>query len=130
VIEQQTTGRGDLAVDDFPEFMRNPANAVDPAQQNPGNVGYLFEGIDGTQIGIWTSARDIEASFHEHDFDEYVVVVAGEHRLILEGDEIVLRPGDEYLIPRGVRHGGSFRRGTRTIHTFAGRRAERAPRPG
>ena len=117
-------------MDDFPEFMRNPANAIDSEQQNPGNVGYLYDGIDGTQIGIWTSTRDVEATSHAHEFDEYVVVVAGEYRLILEGSEVVLLPGDEYLIPCGVRHSGRFKKGTRAIHAFAGKRAERAPRVG
>lgn len=67
-------------MDDFPEFMRNPLNAIDPTRQNPGNVGYLYDGADGTQIGIWTSTRDLEAVVHEHEFDEYVVVVAGSTR--------------------------------------------------
>ena len=113
-------------MDDFPEFMRNAANAVDSAQQNSGNVGYIYDGIDGTQICIWTSTRDVEASSHEHDFDEYVVVVAGEYRLVFNDREILLCPGDEHLIPRGVRHGGKLIEGTRAIHAFAGKRAERA----
>ena len=113
-------------MDDFPEFMRNPLNAIDPAQQNPGNFGYLFDGADGTQIGIWTSTRDLEGVVHEHEFDEYVVVVAGEYTLMLGGEEIVLAPGDEYVIPRGVSHGGRFVAGTRAIHAFGGKRAQRA----
>ena len=41
------------------------------------------------------------------------------------GREFVLRKGDEPLIPASAVHGGRCVAGTRTIHAFGGRRAER-----
>jgi len=46
-------------MDDFPEFMRNPRNAIDPKSQSRGNVGYVYDGIDGSQMAIWTSTEDV-----------------------------------------------------------------------
>lgn len=37
-------------MDDFPEFMGNPLNAIDPKSQTPGNVGYVYDGIGGRKI--------------------------------------------------------------------------------
>lgn len=53
-------------MDDFPEFMRNPRNAIDPKSQSPGNVGYVYDGIDGSQMAIWTSMEDVTSKEHVH----------------------------------------------------------------
>ena len=37
-----------------------------------------------------------------------------------------LSKGDEYYIPKNIPHAGKFIAGTRTIHYFGGKRAERA----
>ena len=42
-------------------------------------------------------------------------------------DRFPLNVGEEYVIPRGVIHGGEVTAGTRTIHAFGGRRANRVP---
>jgi len=36
-----------------------------------------------------------------------------------------LNPGNELLVPAGVPHSGENTAGTRTIHAFGGKRAER-----
>lgn len=36
----------------FPEFMRNPANVIDTGTQSPGVVGYVFDGVDGSQMAF------------------------------------------------------------------------------
>lgn len=64
---------------------------------------------------------------HVHDFDEYVLVVRGMYTLIIDGERILLKAGEEYLIPRGVRHSAEVRTGTRTIHAFGGHRVNRQP---
>ena len=51
---------------DFPEFMRNPINAIDPKSQSPGNVGYVYDGIDGSQMALWTSRQDVISKEHVH----------------------------------------------------------------
>ena len=37
-------------MDEFPRFMRNPANAVASHQQSKGVEGYVFDGVDRSQI--------------------------------------------------------------------------------
>ena len=53
-------------MNDFPEFMRNPLNAIDPKSQSPGNVGYVYDGIDGSQMAFWTSRQDVISKEHVH----------------------------------------------------------------
>jgi len=110
---------------DFPEFMRNPLNAIDPKMQTPGNVGYVFDGLEGSQMAIWTSNGDIISKEHAHDYDEYFVIVHGQYILIIAGKEIILNPGDEYYIPKGIPHAGRSIKGTRSIHAFSKKRAKR-----
>lgn len=38
---------------DFPEFMKNPTNKIDPqAQYTPGIEGYVFDGKDESQMAF------------------------------------------------------------------------------
>jgi quercetin dioxygenase-like cupin family protein len=76
-------------------------------------------------MAFWTCHETAVSAPHAHEYDEYMIVVQGCYTLTLAGDRIVLRAGEEYLIPRGVRHGGEVISGTRTIHAFGGHRAER-----
>ena len=46
----------------------------------------------------------------------------GEYTALLEGEEIILKPGDELFIPKGTEQGGKIKAGTRTIHAFGGKR--------
>jgi mannose-6-phosphate isomerase-like protein (cupin superfamily) len=55
-----------------------------------------------------------------------MVVVQGCYTLIIDGERIPVRAGEEYIIPRGVEHSGEVQAGTRTIHAFGGHRADRA----
>ena len=53
-------------MNDFPGFMRNPLNAIDPKSQSPGNVGYVYDGIDGSQMAFWTSRQDVISKERVH----------------------------------------------------------------
>ena len=53
------------------------------------------------------------------------MVVEGCYTVIIGGERIALRAGEEYFIPRGVVHSGEVLGGTRTIHAFGGHRADR-----
>jgi quercetin dioxygenase-like cupin family protein len=113
-------------MDEFPAFMKAAANRIATSSQaTPGVEGYVFDGADGGQMALWTCRESAVAAVHVHDFDEYMIVVQGCYTLVLGDERIALNAGDEYFIPRGLRHGGEVLRGTRTIHAFGGRRAER-----
>jgi mannose-6-phosphate isomerase-like protein (cupin superfamily) len=113
----------------FPEFMRKPANRIASDSQYTGGVeGYVFEGVDGSQMAFWThpdSVAVMKSVEHIHDYDEYVVVVQGKYAVVMGRKRVVLAAGAEYLIPKGTPHRGEATGGTRTIHAFGGRRAER-----
>ena len=114
---------------DFPEFMKKPANRIAASDQvTPGVEGYVFDGEDGSQMAFWTCRESAVSASHTHEFDEYMLVVQGCYTLIIGGERILVKAGEEYVIPRGTLHSGEVMAGTRTIHAFGGRRAERAGR--
>lgn len=111
---------------DFPEFMKQAVNRIaGGSQATPGVEGYVFDGVDGSQMAFWICHQTAASSAHVHEFDEYMIVVEGCYTLIIDGRRIALRAGEEYFIPRGLQHAGEVVAGTRTIHAFGGRRAER-----
>ena len=113
-------------MDAFPEFMKNPANRIARSNQaTPGVEGYVFDGADKSQMAFWTSAQNAASAEHTHEFDEYMLVVQGCYTLLIAGKRIPVKAGEEYLIPRGVCHGGEVVARTRTIHVFGGHRADR-----
>ena len=114
-------------MNEFPQFMKNAANRIVTASQaTPGVEGYVFDGADGSQMALWTCRETTSSAVHVHDFDEYMIVVQGCYTLIIDGERIPVKAGQEHFIPRGVEHAGEVVRGTRTIHAFGGRRASRA----
>ncbi|MGA3134928.1 MAG: cupin domain-containing protein [Terracidiphilus sp.] len=114
-------------MEDFPEFMKHPANRIAKSNQaTPGVEGYVFDSRDGSQMAFWTCRETAASEAHVHAYDEYMLVVQGCYTLIIDGERIPVRAGEEYLIPRGVSHSGEVLAGTRTIHAFGGHRASRA----
>ncbi|MGA9047488.1 MAG: cupin domain-containing protein [Dehalococcoidia bacterium] len=109
----------------FPDFMKNPANAIDSASQSKGIAGYVFDGADRSQMAFWECPQAGVSLEHTHGYDEYMLVVEGPYTLIIGGKRIPVTAGKEYLIPGGVSHAGEWSAGTRTIHTFGGPRAKR-----
>ena len=111
---------------EFPEFMKQPVNRVAASSQStPGIEGYVYDGADGSQMAFWTCPQTASSAPHVHEFDEYMVVVEGCYTLLIGDQRIPIRAGEEYHIPRGVRHSGEAAAGTRTIHAFGGHRANR-----
>jgi quercetin dioxygenase-like cupin family protein len=125
VIGEQNMPNMQNTMKDFPDFMKSPLNAIDPKMQTLGNIGYVFDGKDGSQMAFWTSTVDIVSKEHVHDFDEYFIVVHGQYTLIIDENRHILHSGDEYLIPKGTPHAGESIQGTRTIHVFGAKRAKR-----
>jgi mannose-6-phosphate isomerase-like protein (cupin superfamily) len=116
-----------MAMNDFPGFMKHPANRIAlSSQATPGVEGYVFDGADGSQMAFWTCRETALSAMHVHDYDEYMTVVQGCYTLIIDGKRIPVRASEEYTIARGVPHSGEVISGTRTIHAFGGHRANRA----
>jgi len=106
--------------------MKSSANLIDAGSQYTDDIeGYVFDGADESQAAYWICRSDRESKDHEHDYDEYFVVVAGQYNLHMNGQILVMKKGDEAYIPKGTPHGGSCIAGTRTIHVFGGKRAKR-----
>ncbi len=106
--------------------MKHPANRIAKANQaTPGVEGYIFDGVDGSQMAFWTCRETAVSAAQMHDYDEYMIVVQGCYTLIINGERIPLKAGQEYFIPRGVVHSGEVLAETRTIHAFGGHRADR-----
>ncbi len=115
---------------EFPAFMKNQVDRIATSSQHtPGVEGYVFDGADGSQMAFWTVERDAITTEHVHEFDEWFLVVEGSYVVTLDGQEIRVSAGQEYVISKGTRIGGRVTAGTRTIHAFGGRRAERAGKP-
>ncbi len=113
-------------MDDFPEFMKTPNNLIVLKAQSIGVKGWVYDGIDGKQMAYWICEIDGVSKEHIHDYDEYFTVVQGKYTVIVNNQRIDVCKGDEYFIPQNVPHAGEFVAGTRTIHCFGGKRAERA----
>ena len=115
-------------MENFPEFMKSSANKIATSSQStPGVEGYVYDGADGSQMAFWTCHETARSAPHAHDYDEYMVVIQGCYTLIFGDRRVPVRAGEEYFIPRGLWHGGEVVAGTRTIHAFAGARAQRNP---
>ena len=113
-------------MNDFPEFMKCQANRIATSSQaTPGVEGYVFDGVDGSQMAFWTCRQTATSAPHAHEYDEYMIVVQGCYTLIIDGRRIPINAGEECLIPKRISHGGEVVAGTRTIHAFGGRRAGR-----
>jgi quercetin dioxygenase-like cupin family protein len=113
-------------MDDFPEFMKNPKNAIHiDSHYVAGLQGFVFDGADGSQIALWSAQDAGTASEHSHPYEEYIVTVEGEYILHMDGKAVSLKPGQEILIPKGTKHYGQRVAHTRTIHAFGGKRAVR-----
>lgn len=106
--------------------MKHPANKIAASNQaTPGVDGYVFDGGDGSQMAFWTCRETTASAQHTHVYGEYMLVVQGCYTLIINGERIPVKAGEEYLIPSGVPHSGEVLAGTRTIHAFGGHRADR-----
>jgi mannose-6-phosphate isomerase-like protein (cupin superfamily) len=118
------------AMGDFPPFVRNPKNRIAASSQyTEGVEGWLFDGADGSQVALWQCKTDRTSAEHAHDFDEYVLVIEGCCTVIIGDSRTELTAGQELVVPKGTRQRMEVAAGTRTVHVFGGRRAERELSP-
>lgn len=111
---------------DFPAFMKNPLNRVAVESQFTDDIeGYVFDGADGSQVAFWRCESDRISREHAHDFDEYLFVIEGHCAVVMGCNRMELNAGQELVIPRGTLQIMEASAGTRTMHVFGGRRAQR-----
>jgi mannose-6-phosphate isomerase-like protein (cupin superfamily) len=53
-------------------------------------------------MAFWTCGETATSAEHVHDYDEYMVVVQGCYTLVIYGEQIAVKAGEEYFIPRGA----------------------------
>jgi quercetin dioxygenase-like cupin family protein len=113
-------------LEDFPIFMKNEKNKIDSKYQSSDKIeGYVYDGIDGSQMTYWKCNDKGYSPEHAHEYDEYMIVVQGRYTMILGNIKIDINAGEEVLIPKNVPHAGEYIENTRTIHAFGGKRAIR-----
>ncbi len=76
----------------FPEFRKQRANRIAKGNQaTPGVEGYVFDGLEGSQMVFWTCAETAASATHTHEFDEYLVVIQGCYALVIDGKQSPVR---------------------------------------
>ncbi|HET6966857.1 MAG TPA: cupin domain-containing protein [Ornithinibacter sp.] len=65
---------------------------------------------------VRVARADGDHAWHVHrDTDEFFLVLGGEFTINLRSGPVVLRPGDTYVVPRGVEHFPQAAPGTRIL---------------
>ena len=106
--------------------MKNSKNRVENKDQYSKAIeGYYYQGNDGSQVAFWICHTAGTSATHTHPFDEYMVCIQGKYTVLIGGQEIDLKSGDEYLIPKGTEHACRRVAGTRTIHALGGKRIQK-----
>ena len=80
------------------------------SRATPGAEGYVFDGVDGSQMAFWTCSVTTPSAPHVHGFDEYMIVVQGCYTLIIGDKRTPVRAGEECFIPRGCCMAAKWRR--------------------
>ena len=98
---------------DFPDFIKNLPELDLPFD---GASGHLLQG-QSQQVAFARFDKDVEVPMHSHRA-QWEIVVAGEVKLTVKGEEKTYREGEFFYIPEGVEHAGHVRAGYRAIIIF------------
>ena len=80
ILGRQWWVNGNCAQNNFPEFMKHPANRISSqTQYNKGIEGYVVDGAEGSRMAFWIYHDGGICADHVHEDDEYFV--AGQTRL-------------------------------------------------
>jgi len=89
-----------MGMNEFPDFMKQAANQIATGSHaTQGAEGYVFDGADRSQMAFWTCRETAASAAHVHDFDEYMVGVEGCYTLIVDGQKIAVKAGEEHFHP-------------------------------
>jgi quercetin dioxygenase-like cupin family protein len=98
---------------DFPSFIKQLPELDLPFG---GASGHLLQG-ETQQVAFARFDEDVEVPTHSHRA-QWELVIAGEVKLTMEGEERTYRQGESFYIPEGVEHAGHVRAGYRAIIFF------------
>lgn len=70
--------------------------------------GFLVRAVSGERLMLCdvTLQPDSESPLHSHPYEEMGLILEGEFEMTIGEDKQSLTPGDVYLVPPGVVHGG------------------------
>jgi quercetin dioxygenase-like cupin family protein len=100
-------------MDDFPDIITALPHANIPIE---GLSSYLFQG-ENTQILFMKFEKSGDVPEHSHEA-QWGVVLNGEMILTIENQELILRRGDEYYIPKGKMYRAKIKAGYRDITLY------------
>lgn len=97
----------------FPEIIQNLPKAdinID------GLDAYIFQG-DMQQILFMCFDKDVTIDEHSHE-EQWGVVLDGTIELTIGNEKKIFKKGDQYYIPKGVKHSAYIKRGYQDITLF------------
>ncbi len=97
----------------FPEIITKLPEARIPLE---GLRSHLFQGKN-QQIIFMNFENDAEIPEHSHAA-QWGVVLDGEIELIVNGEKFILKKGDTYFIPKGVKHSARIKKGYKDLTLF------------
>ena len=100
-------------MDDFPEFI---ARLPELDISLEGVSGHLLQG-QNQQVAFVRFQNEIDVPEHSHKA-QWELVVAGEVRLRVHGEEKIYRAGESFYIPEGIVHGALVGAGYKAIIIF------------
>jgi quercetin dioxygenase-like cupin family protein len=98
---------------DFPDFITRLPELDIPFD---GSSGHLLQ-AESQQVAFVRFEKDVQVPEHSHRA-QWELVIAGEVKLRMQGEERSYRPGESFYIPEGVVHGADVRAGYRAIVFF------------
>ena len=98
---------------DFPEFIRHLPQLEIPIS---GVTGNLLQG-QNQQVAFVHFAADTVVPAHSHSA-QWELVIDGQVRLRLAGEEKLFISGESFYIPAGVEHGATVNAGYRAVVFF------------
>jgi quercetin dioxygenase-like cupin family protein len=103
----------EITMHDFPEFITKLPELDMPLE---GVSGHLLQG-DTQQVTFVRFDKDVEVPAHSHRA-QWELVIAGEVKLTMKGEERTYRQGESFYVPEGIEHSGNVRAGYRAIIFF------------
>jgi quercetin dioxygenase-like cupin family protein len=81
-----------------------------------GVRAYLSQS-EGHQIVFMEFSKDVQVPEHSHE-SQWAVVLEGRIDIVIGGETLTLGKGDQYFVPRGVKHSATIHAGYADVTFF------------